>query len=166
MNGIEYRFAEVEVRDAGAVVEGVAMPYGSTARIMGAFDERVTAGAFAGLDDVTLNRMHERSDIIARTGGGGLVLDDSASRLHLRADVPSYRADVRDLVARRILRGLSVEMRVTAEDWPAPDQRIIRAAELHAIALVDRAAYGDATLQLAKRARDGGVEVRWWPVVV
>ena len=60
-----------------------------------------TAGAFAGLDDVTLNRMHERSDIIARTGGGGLVLDDSASRLHLRADVPDRTgADMRDLVAQ------------------------------------------------------------------
>ena len=166
MSGLERRWAALEVRDSGAVVEGVAMPYGSVARIYGAFDERVEAGAFSGLDDVTLNRMHERADIIARTAGGGLVLDDNATRLHLRADVPEYRADVRDQVARRILRGLSVEMRVTAEDWPAPDQRIIRAAELHALALVDRAAYGDTTLALAKRARDGGVEVRWWPVVV
>ena len=64
------------------------------------------------------------------------------------------------------LRSTSVEMRVTAEDWPAPDQRIIRAAELHAVAVVDRAAYGDTTLSLAKRAKDGGVEVRWWPIVV
>lgn len=166
MGAIEHRFAAVEVRDDGAVVEGVAMPYGSVARILGAFDERVEAGAFSGLDDVLLNRMHRRDDIIARTGGGGLTLDDDATRLHLRADVPEYRLDVRDQVARRILRGLSVEMRVTAEDWPAPDQRIIRAAELHGIALVDRAAYGDTTLALAKRARDGGVEVRWWPVVV
>ena len=166
MDRIEYRFAEVEVRDAGAVVEGVAMPYGAVARIEGVFDERVEAGAFSGLGDVTLNRMHERSDIIARTGGGGLVLDDSASRLHLRADVPEYRADVRDQVARRILRGLSVEMYVKSEDWPTPTERIIKAAELRAIALVDRAAYDSTTLSIAKRARDGGMEVRWWPVVV
>ena len=166
MSGLERRFAALEVRDSGAVVEGVAMPYGSTARIYGAFNERVEAGAFSGLDDVTLNRMHERADIIARTGGGGLVLDDSTARLHLRADVPEYRADVRDQVARRILRGLSVEMRVTAEDWPAPDERIIRAAELHAVALVDRAAYSDTTLALAKRAAAGGIEIRWWPIVV
>ena len=166
MSGLERRWAALEVRDSGAVVEGIAMPYGTTARIMGAFDERVEAGAFSGLGDVVLNRMHVREDIIARTGGGGLVLDDDATRLHLRGEVPEYRADVRDQVARSILRGLSVEMRVTAEDWPAPDQRIIRAAELHAVALVDRAAYSDTTLSLAKRARDGGVEVRWWPIVV
>ena len=128
---------------------------------------RVEPGAFSGIDDVMSQPDarpggHHRADRRRRVS----TSTDSASRLHLRADVPEYRADVRDQVARRILRGLSVEMRVTAEDWPAPDQRIIRAAELRGIALVDRAAYGDTTLQLAKRARDGGVEVRWWPVVV
>ena len=163
---VEHRYAELRAAADGAAVEGVAMPYGSVARIFDAFDERVEPGAFSGLDDVTLNRMHVREDIIARTGGGGLVLDDNANRLHVRADVPEYRADVRDQVQRGILRGMSVEMRVTAEDWPAPDQRIIRAAELHAIAIVDRAAYSDTTLQLAKRAQAGGIEVRWWPVVV
>ena len=166
MDGFERRFAELRAEANGAILEGIAMPYGSTARIYDSFDERVEAGAFAGLDDVILNRMHDRSDIIARTGGGGLVLDDNSTRLHLRAEVPEYRADVRDQVARRILRGLSVEMRVTAEDWPTPDQRIIRAAELRGVALVDRAAYGDTTLQIAKRARDGGTEFRWWPLAL
>ena len=166
MSGYERRYVEVRATEDGSVVEGVAMPYGSVARIFDAFNERVEAGAFTGLDDVMLNRMHVREDIIARTAGGGLTLDDNASRLHLRADVPEYRADVRDQVKRRILRGMSVEMRVTAEDWPTPDERIIRGAELHAIALVDRAAYGDTTLALAKRAQAGGLEVRWWPIVV
>ena len=58
-------------------------------------------------------------------------------------------------------------MRVTAEDWPSPARRIIKSAELRGIGLVDRPAYGDATAALAKRAADGGgVEVRWWPIVV
>ena len=166
MDAIEYRFASMEVRDAGAVVEGVAMPYGTVARIMGAFDESVEAGAFK-FGDVVLNRMHVREDLIARTDGGGLSLTDSASTLTLRADIPKYREDIRDQVNRRILRGFSVEMRVTAEDWPSPDRRIVKAAELLGIGLVDRAAYGEATAQLAKRAADGGpVEVRWWPLVV
>ena len=162
---VEYRFAEVEVRDAGAVVAGVAMPYGTVARIMGAFDESVEAGSFR-FDDVILNRMHVREDLLARTNGGGLSLTDASDRLSLRAEIPAYRADIRDQVNRRILRGFSVEMRVTAEDWPNPDRRIIRAADLLAIGLVDRPAYGDATAALAKRAADGGREVRWWPVVV
>ncbi len=59
---------------------------------------------------------------------------------------------VRDMVARRILRGFSVEMVVSAEDWPAPDKRVIRAATLTGIGLVDRPAYGEATAAIAKRA--------------
>ena len=166
MNSVEFRYADMEVRDAGAVVEGIAMPYGTTARIAGAFDESVSPGAFK-FDDVILNRMHVREDLIARTGGGGLDLTDSAERLCLRADIPKYREDIRDQVNRKILRGLSVEMRVTAEDWPSPDRRIVKAADLLGVALVDRAAYGEATAALAKRAADGGrVEVRWWPLIV
>ena len=166
MNGPEFRYAALEVRDSGAAIEGIAMPYGTVARIMGAFDESVEPGAFA-FDDVVLNRMHVREDLIARTGGGGLTLTDSASALSLRAEVPTYREDIRDQVTRRILRGFSVEMRVTAEDWPAPDKRVIRAAELRGIGLVDRPAYGAATAELAKRAADGGrIERRWWPVAV
>ena len=90
------------------------------------------------------------------------------SHLDCAPIVPEYRADIRDQVSRKILRGFSVEMRVTAEDWPAPrTSRIIKSAELHGIGLVDRPAYGDATAELAKRAQDGGrIEVRWWPLVV
>ena len=161
---IEYRYAALEFRDSGAVIEGTAMPYGTVARIAGVFDESVEAGAFK-LDDVTLNRMHQRADLLARTGGGGLTLDDNADRLFLRAEIPDYRKDVRDMVARGILRGFSVEMEITAEDWPTPDRRIIRAATLHGVALVDRPAYGEATAAIAKRMK-AGPAVRWHPLVV
>ena len=150
---VEYRFAALEFRDSGAVVVGIAMPYGTEARILGAFTERVEPGAFT-FDDVILNRMHQRAEPIARTGGGGLTLTDSQDALRVRADIPDYRADIRDMVARRILRGYSVEMDVTAEDWPAPDKRIIRAARLTGIGLVDRPAYGDATAAIAKRMKE------------
>ena len=52
--------------------------------------------------------MHDRGEPLARTAGGGLELEDSAEHLWLRADIPEYRADVRDMVKRRILRGFSV----------------------------------------------------------
>ena len=66
----------------------------------------------------------------------------------------TYREDVRDQVMKRILRGFSVEMEVKAEDWPAPDRRIIRAATLWNIGLVDRPAYDEATAEIAKRAKE------------
>ena len=51
---------------------------------------------------------------------------------------------------------------MTAEDRPSPDRRIIRAAILHGIGLVDRPAYGDATAAIAKRAKECLTERRYW----
>ena len=82
-------------------------------------------------------------------------------------DIPEYRADVRDQVKRRILRGFSVEMEIQAEDWPNPNQRIIRAATLWGVGLVDRPAYGEATAEIAKRAKEAcQVVPRLWPLAV
>ena len=165
---IEYRFAALEVRAAdGGMIEGAAIPYGSEANIAGLFRESMDAGAFGTIGDVILNRMHDRNEPLARTEGGGLTLDDGAERLWLRADIPGYRSDVRDMVKRRILRGLSVEMEVKAEDWPSPDRRIIRAATLWGVGLVDRSAYGDATAEIAKRAQEAcRSSTRLWPLAV
>ena len=165
---IEYRFAPLEGRAAdGGMIEGTAMPYGRDADIAGVFRESVDAGAFGTIGDVILNRMHDRGEPLARTDGGGLDLDDGAERLFLRADIPEYRADVRDMVKRRILRGFSVEMEVKAEDWPSPDRRIIRAATLWGIGLVDRPAYDDATAAIAKRAKEAcRAGPRLWPLAV
>ena len=99
--------------------------------------------------------MHDRREPLARTEGGGLDHGRRGrTRCVLRADIPEYRADVRDQVKRRILRGFSVEMEVKAEDWPTPDKRIIRAATLWAVGLVDRPAYDEATAAIAKRAKE------------
>ena len=166
---IEYRFSALEVRAAdGAMIEGAAMPYGTEANIAGGlFRESVDAGAFGSIGDVILNRMHDRNEPLARTEGGGLTLEDGAERLWLRADIPAYREDVRDQVRRRILRGLSVEMEVKAEDWPSPDRRIIRAATLWNIGLVDRPAYDEATAEIAKRAKEAcRAGPRLWPLAV
>ena len=165
---IEYRFAALEIRAAdGGMIEGSAMPYGSEADIAGLFRESVVAGAFGTIGDVILNRMHDRNEPLARTDGGGLTLEDGAERLWLRADIPEYRADVRDQVKRRILRGFSVEMEVKAEDWPSPDRRVIRAATLWGVGLVDRPAYGDATAEIAKRAKEAcRASAGLWPLAV
>ena len=165
---LEYRFAPIEVRAAdGGQIEGIVMPYATEADIAGVFRESVAAGTFGVIGDVSLNVQHRRDDPLARTEGGGLTLEDGAERLSLCADLPSYREDIRDMVKRKILRGFSVEMEVRAEDWPSPDRRIIRAATLWNIALVDRAAYGEATAAIAKRAKEAcRAAPQRWPLAV
>ena len=84
------------------------MIYGDTAKLPWG-NERIEAGAFNPLGDVLLNRQHERSAPLARTGGGGLELTDTAEGLRIAASLPATRDadDVLELVRRRILRGLS-----------------------------------------------------------
>ena len=165
----EYRFldvAAVEVRgDGSAVLTGVAMPYGEEARIGPSFTETVAAGAFGDLGDVILNLHHDRAQPMARTGGGGLELEDSATALRIKAEIPAYRGDVVDMVKRRILRGLSVEMNVTEDHWKG-NHREVRKAKLMGVGLVDRAAYTGASAELAARARYRWTGAHQWPLVL
>ena len=70
-------------------------------------------GAFGSLAgaDVILNRQHDRNAPLARTGGGGLSLEDGPDVLGIRAELPPTREadDVLALVRSGVLRGLSVE---------------------------------------------------------
>ena len=166
---LEYRFAALEVRAAdGGLIEGVAMPYGREADIAGVFRESVDAGAFGPIG----RRDPKLGCTTAANRWPGRKAADSPwktgpTACFLRADIPEYRADVRDQVKRRILRGFSVEMEVKAEDWPTPDKRIIRSATLWNIGLVDRPAYDEATAAIAKRAKEAcRVAPRLWPLAV
>ena len=53
--------------------------------------ERFERGSFQ-FDDVILNSMHQREVPLARTGGGGLELQDSPSFLSMRAVLPDTAA--------------------------------------------------------------------------
>ena len=77
------------------VVEGTVVRYGDVAivpikdkrgAIIGLLDEQIRAGAFSITDetDVTLNYGHNRQRVFARTGGGGLELDDTGAALTMR----------------------------------------------------------------------------------
>ena len=153
----EFRFFDfqVEAREGGpSIVKGV-MPYGAEARIGATFTEVVRAGAFTlgdGDGDVILNLHHDRAQPLARTNGGGLVVTDTAEALRFEAEIPAYRGDVQDMLKRRILRGVSVEMVVDEESWTGDRREIIK-ARLPGLALVDRPAYSGASAELAARAR-------------
>ena len=150
---LERRFAPIEVRADGGGLFGVVMPYGQMAALpfgRERFEPRAF-GDVAGLD-ITLNVQHDRARPIARTGGGGLTLEDTAEALTLRAELLDTREgeDAMANIKGRILRGLSVEFLATRERMEA-DLRIVERAELRGIGLVDRPAYTGA--EVAARAR-------------
>ena len=108
----ELRFsAELRAAAEGRTLEGNVVVYGELSTGL-PWRERIEPGAFQPLGDVRLNLQHQRSVLLARTGGGGLVLEDGPNALRMRAELPSTTAadDTLALVRAGVLRGLSVEM--------------------------------------------------------
>ena len=155
----EIRRRLTEIRIEGRRLSGVALRYGDTATLPWGVDERIEAGAFGDLADadVTLNVMHDRARPIARTGGGGLSIVDTASELRIVADLPetSEASDVLTMVRSRVYRGLSVEFLAKRESQ-LESVRVIQSARLLAVGIVDRPAYPQSTIDtMRSRAAKG-----------
>ena len=152
MSDLERRYVELRADAEGRVLRGVAVTYGDTAKLPFG-RERIEAGAFAGsMADVILNASHDRAAPLARTGGAGLELADSGERLAFAATLPETRAadDVLTLVRTGVMRGASIEMRVTGERFES-GVRVIERATLAAIGIVDTPAYPASEVE-ARRA--------------
>lgn len=162
MDGIERRYVPLEHRGDGRVLSGTAIRYGDVATLPGGLRERFEPGAFGDVltADVILNRQHQRGVPLARTGGGGLVLDDDLQRLAIHAELPETRdaSDTLELVRSGVLRGLSIEFRALRETMRS-GVRVISSARLAGVAVVDNGAYSGS--DVAVRALDGGRRRLW-----
>ena len=128
------RAAPVEVRVDGNRLTAT-MPYGTKARDRA---ERFGAQALAPAADVALNLQHDPAIRLASTAEGTLRLANSAAELRIEADLPAGAA--LDLARRGALRDISVEF-VARREVRADGVRVITAADLLAIGLVDRGSY-------------------------
>ena len=147
---IEFRAFEFRALETGTI-EGTVIPYGQPATI-GDFTERFIPGSIT-IGDVIANRQHDRHKPLARLDGGGLTLTDSATELRARIELPdtSDGRDVRELIKRGVLRGLSAEFRARRESWEG-SERTIHEADLVGLAVVDRGAYAGATVAEVREA--------------
>ena len=148
---IERRYVEVRADDEGRVLRGTAVTYGDVANLPFG-RERIEAGAFAPIGDVILNASHDRSTPLARTAGAGLELADSGERLAFSATLPETRAadDILTLVRTGVMRGASIEMRVTGQRFES-GVRIIERATLAAIGIVDSPAYPQSEIEARRK---------------
>ena len=98
--------------------------------------------------------------MLARSGGGGLVLTDTAAALEVRAELPQTREsdDTLALVEAKVLRGFSLEF-VSLEERMEGPTRILVKARLAGLAVVDRPAYRASTI--AARAEVDPPAPRW-----
>lgn len=164
----EFRFAEL--RASGRTLAGTAMRYGDTADVFGMKERFETGSIVPASDGVILNLQHDRARPLARSGGGGLELRDSADALGIEATLPMTREadDALELVRAGVLRGLSVEFEVLRERF-VDGVRIVSRAILTGIGLVDRPAYPQSVVearQSAAGARIKGSLAYGAPIVV
>ena len=132
---------------AAGIIEGVVIPYNQSARISN-FTEKFEPGSIQfSADGVIANRQHDRKAPLARTGGGGLTLTDGPRELRARIELSDTQdgRDVRTLVSRGVLRGLSAEFKVIRDTWKA-SERSISQAILRGLGVVDRPAYAGSKI--------------------
>ncbi len=148
---MERRAGPPELRSEGRVLVGPAMRYGD---VSPSHRERFEPGAFA-LDSRTrwLDVRHDRERVIAWTGAG-LVLEDRADALMVRAELPAIPAADKALadVALGRLNGFSVEFNALSERREG-GLRVIERADLAGVGLVGAPSYQQSTVEI--RARSG-----------
>ena len=148
MAGPETR-AGCEIRVSGRTLAGPVMRYGEVASDR---RERFEAGAFAPVPDVPLNLQHDRSTVVLEAGD--FELTDSPAALEIRAVLPESSAAL-SLVKRGALSGFSIEFHAQRERRES-GLRVIDAAQLVGIALVDVPSYPGSRAELRRRGDRGG----------
>ena len=146
-----------ELRAEGRRLEGEAIVYADEA-VFPWGRERVEPGAFLPLGDIILNRQHDRKTPLARTGGGGLTINDSPEALRIRAELPvgvQAADETLALVRAKILRGLSIEFHALSERFEA-DLRIIERAQLVGVGVVDSPSYPQSLVAARAEERAPG----------
>ena len=124
---------------------------------MFAFDSWLRSGA-----ETRLNVMHDRALTVADTRRGGLTLTDSPAALDMVAEFPAGDAydSVLSLVGDGLTRGLSVEF-VALEERRTNGVRVIQAATLPALGIVDDPAYPASGVEVRRRGRGLSGEYRY-----
>ncbi len=146
--GLELRAAD----GTPGIISGPVVVYGDVATAVRLGPERMRPGVWGDVarQDWTANLMHQQTRLLARTGGGGLVLTDGADALHAEITLPPTRdgEETAYLARRGILRGLSAEFDIIAQEFAADGVRDVVRATGDAIGIVDKPAYRKSLLQV------------------
>ena len=153
----------VELRfDGDRTVSGTLIKYGDTATLPWG-QERFLPGAFGDLSgkDITLNVMHDRARIVARTnptrGQAKFELIDTEQSLEARATLTDTTdgRDALQMIKDDLLRGFSVEF-IEEETRREAGLDVQVRADLRGTGIVDRPAYGQSIIN--PRWTPGGTE--------
>lgn len=152
------RLIEIRASD-GREVEGTVLRYGDTAKLPWG-QERFVRGGITWTPDTMLTLQHDRTKALARVGAG-LVLEDGAEALTMRATMPntSLGNDTLELVRSGVLRGLSLEFLPTRTRNEGRVS-VIESARMTGLSIVDVPAYSESVI--ARERAKQSPRVRVW----
>jgi HK97 family phage prohead protease len=148
----------VETRADGdkVTVAGYAAVFGETVDIGGYFREVIAPGAFTTTlktADVRAYFDHDQGRVLGRSAAGTLRLKEDAKGLAIEIDLPdtSDGRDVKELIARGDVSGMSFGFMVTKQTWDEtvePPTRTIQEVILREVSIVSEPAYEGTSIAL------------------
>lgn len=151
----------VDARDDGSrrTVHGYAAVFDQPTEIAGEFLEVISPGAFAETlrsADVRAYFDHDKGRILGRASSGTLRLREDATGLAVEIDLPDTTdgRDVRELITRGDVSGMSFGFVVTREAWDFSallPRRTVQVVDLIEVSIVSAPAYEGATVALRSR---------------
>lgn len=142
--------------DGKITVAGYAAVFGDVADIGGYFDEVIARGAFIDTlktADVLAYFDHDRGRILGRASSGTLRLAEDAKGLSVEIDLPDTTdgRDVRALIERGDVKGMSFGFRVTKEQWDETGDKPVRTilgVDLREVSIVSEPAYDGTSIAM------------------
>ena len=146
------RLIEIRAVPDSREIAGTVVRYGDVASLPWG-QERFVRGGITWTDDTMLTLQHQRDKALARVGAG-LVLEDGAEALTMRATMPntSLGNDTLELVRSGVLRGLSLEF-IPSRTRNEGRVSVIEAASMRGLSIVDVPAYPQSTIDREKQER-------------
>lgn len=148
----------VEARAEGErmTVAGYAAVFGEWADVAGQWRETIARGAFSRslrTDDVLALFGHDSRRLLGRTASGTLRLSEDARGLAMEIDLPdtSDGRDVRALIARGDISGMSFGFEAVHDDWDFssdPPRRTLIDLNLIEVSIVSVPAYSGTSIAL------------------
>jgi HK97 family phage prohead protease len=137
-------------------VGGYAAVFGEAADIGGYFREIIAPGAFANTlksADVRAYFDHDSGRVLGRSSAGTLRLKEDAKGLAVEIDLPdtSDGNDVRTLIERGDVSGMSFGFMVTKQTWDETGEvpvRTIEELDLREVSIVSEPAYDGTSIAL------------------
>lgn len=166
MKDIETRFAvadDLELRvgegETPNRLVGYAAVFNSLSADLGGFKERLLPGAFkdsvTGGGDIRALVGHDPNQLLGRTSNGTLRVSEDERGLRVEVDLPdtSYGRDLREMVRRRDIRGMSFGFRVRKGGDSFTKEggqtiRELRSVDLREVSAVASPAYDSTNVQL------------------